>query len=202
MTSFGKKILSAFVEVTEETEKEKPVTETPTTQVAINRPPVDNGKFRQYFDQLFSEANIPGPDYYEFACMIEAMQGISDEKARYSAAFAGLAVQGLNREQLLSTASEYINVLEKDAANFNATIDAAVQEKVQAKKQEIDEKTKRIQQLSQEITELHNKIAVLSNEIKENEEKIRDSTGGYHSELTHRKEQIQYDIEKIKQHNQ
>ena len=198
--NIGKKILSAFVEVTQEA---KPVTEIRNTSTATpvkSQPNADIGKFRQYFDKLFVEANISGPDYYEFSKMTEAMISIQDEKARYTAVFAGLNVQGLNKQRLLSTAAEYLQLLETDAANFNSTIDAALQENVHAKQQEAEEKNRHIQQLSQEIAELHSKIAVLNNEIRENEEKLENSTGGYKTELEKMKSRILLDIEKIKQY--
>jgi hypothetical protein len=197
--NIGKKILSAFVEVTEE---EKPVTQTktPATAAIANQPTIDTSKFKQYFDKLFAEANIPGPDYFEFSKMVEAMKAIQDEKARYIAAFAGLSVQGLDKQKLLSTATGYLQLLDTDATNFSATIDGALQEKVRAKQLEIEEKTKRIQQLSLEITDLHSQIAELQKEVNENEEKIQANTGGYKAELENRKSSILLDIEKIKEH--
>jgi uncharacterized protein YoxC len=200
--NIGKKILSAFVEVSEET-KPQGTTEnvaTPILPVMYDPPAADTGKFKQYFNQLFEEANIQGPDYYEFSKMIEAMTTIPDERSRYVAAFAGLSVQGLDKARLLSTAAQYLQVLETDASNFNSTIDAALQEKVLGKKKEIEEKSKRIQQLSQEITDLQNKIAVLQNEIRENEEKIGNNSSGYQRELEQVKNRIAMDIEKIKKH--
>lgn len=199
--NIGKKILSAFVEVSEDT-KPPDSTEvvTMTTPVIHYQQNADKGKFKQYFNKLFEEANIQGPDYYEFSKMIEAMTAIADEKARYLAAYAGLSVQGLDKARLLSTASQYLQVLETDASNFNNTIDATLHEKVVSKKQEIEEKGRRIQQLSQEIADLQNKIAVLQNETKENEEKIENNSSGYQTELANMKNKIQSDIEKIKQH--
>jgi predicted phage tail protein len=199
--NIGKKILSAFVEVSEST-KPPNATEvvSATMPVAHYQPGVDTGKFKQYFNKLFDEANIQGPDYYEFSKMIEAMTVIPDEKARYLAAFAGLNVQGLDKARLLSTATQYFQVLETDASNFNNTIDATLHEKVLSKKQEIEEKSKRIQQLSREMADLQNKIAVLQNEIKENEEKIENNSSGYQRESANMKNKIQSDIEKIKQH--
>lgn len=198
--NIGKKILSAFVEVSEDT-KLPDSTEVVTAKPVVNyQSTADTGKFKQYFNKLFGEANIQGPDYYEFSKMIEAMRDIPDEKARYLTAFAGLSVQGLDKARLLSTASQYLQVLETDASNFNSTIDATLHEKVVSKKQEIEEKSKRIQQLSQEIADLQNKIAVLQNEIKENEEKIENNSSGYKTELASMKNKIQSDIEKIKQH--
>ena len=202
MTHFGKKILSAFVEVTEE----KPVTATEviepsSTTYASTGGTVAAGseKFKQYFDQLFKDANLPGPDYFEFSKMTEAMIGITDERARYSAAFAGLNVQGLDKLKLLNTAAQYIEVIETDADNFSNTVDAALKEKVQTKQQQIADNAKRIQTLTNEISDLQNKIAVLHNEVKENEEKIESSSGGYKAASENMKQKILLDIEKIKQ---
>lgn len=205
MSGFGKRILSAFVEVSADDEQ---ATET----LAAHQPPLttakvkaavtaqNSSKFKQYFDKLFNEANLPGPDYYEFSKMIEAMSSIPDEKARYCAAFAGLHVQGLDKQKLLSSALEYIKLLDADANNFNSTIDAALKEKVHSKKKEMEEKEARIQQLSKEINELHNGIEALHKEVHENEEKIQANTSGYTAELEQTKSKIQHDIEKIKQH--
>lgn len=204
MASFGKKILSAFVEVTDEdnTVTVKQPEHVPPSTTAKNNRTTETGssKFQQYFDKLFSEANIPGPDYYEFSKMIEAMNAITDEKSRFCAAFAGLNVQGLDKQKLLSTAADYLKLLDDDAANFSATIDIAVQEKVRSKQQEIEEKSGRIQELSGEITELHNKISLLKAEIQENEEKIEANTSGYIAEGQNLKNRILLDVEKIKEH--
>lgn len=206
MASLGKRILSAFVEVTDDEQavtKTEEIQQTSTTtgrqSYSAASTSAASVKFRDYFDKLFSEANIPGPDYFEFSKMTEAMQAISDEKARYSAAFAGLSVQGLDKQKLLSTAAQYLQVLDNDAANFNSTVDAALQEKVIAKQKEIEAKRQRINELTREITDLHNQVAVLNNEIKENEEKIENNTGGYKAALEMMKNRIAADIEKIKQ---
>src|SRR3954454_4115352 len=126
MTAFGKKFLSAFIEVTneEKSAEVKPAEYRSLPPVVEDRKALEtaNTKFIQYFDKLFSEANLPGADYYEFSKMIEAMNAIPDEKARFCAAFAGLNVQGLDKQKLLSTAADYLKLLEDDAENFNSTI--------------------------------------------------------------------------------
>jgi len=198
--NIGKKILSAFVEVSEDTKPPTTEVARSTSPVVHDQPATDTGKFKQYFNKLFEEANIQGPDYYEFSKMIEAMAAITDEKARYLAAFAGLSVQGLDKARLLSTASQYLQVLETDASNFNNTIDATLHETVVSKKREIEEKSKGIEQLSKEIADLQNKIAVLQNEITENEQKIESNSSGYEVESANMKNRILSDIGKIKEH--
>ena len=203
MANIGKRILSAFVEVQDEVkpaikpEEVKKISTTYTAQAGSVAATSD--KFRQYFDQLFKEANLPGPDYFEFSKMTEAMQSITDERARYSAAFAGLSVQGLDKQKLVNTAAQYIQLLEQDANNFNNTVDAALKEKVQGKQQEIEANAKHIETLSKEISDLQNKIAVLQHEVKENEEKIESNSGAYIQEMQWMKSKMLNDVEKIKQ---
>jgi hypothetical protein len=205
MASIGKKILSAFVEISDDEKSPPTKPAEQNTEYADNRktysPSAENSaKFQQYFDKLFRDANLPGPDYFELSKMLEAMKSIPDEKARFTAAFAGLSVQGLDKAKLLSTASEYLRILNTDASNFDSTVDAALQEKVHTKKTALGEKTSRIEQLTREISELHRQIAVLEGEIKENEEKIECNSGTYKLESDRMKARIESDIEKIKQY--
>jgi hypothetical protein len=217
MANFGKKFLSAFVEVSDDKKKEAekpPSTEYMPKAAPVSQPaftsttaqnsyasPV-NSKFAAYFEKLFMEANMPGPDYYEFSKMIEVMQAVPDEQVRYITAFAGLSVQGLDKQKLLSTAAQYLQLMETDATNFHSTVDAALQEKVHEKKKLMTDKENRIQQLTQEISALQNELLNLQSEIKENEAKIEANTGGYKNESEALKNRIARDMEKIKRYIQ
>lgn len=207
MASLGKKILSAFVDM----DNSKPTETAPATQ-QVTRPHISapqaapagtdagSSKFSEHFNRLFADANLPGPDYYEFSKMTEAMQGIADEKARFCAAFAGLQVQGLDKQKLLSSAQQYLQILEADAAAFNQTLDQALLEKVQSRKKEIAEAQERIQQLSQEIVRLQQQTETLTQEIAVNEAKIESNTAGYTAALNASKNKILIDIDKIYTH--
>ena len=202
MANIGKRILGAFIEIKDDDKKEPE--KTPDKQPVYKQEPITetrhqpDEKFKNYFDKLFRDSNIPGPDYFEFTKMTDAMQNIPDETARYAAAFAGLSVQGLDKQKLVSTAQQYIKLLEADAPNFLSTVDTALKEKVHHKKAEAEEKNKRIQQLSQEIQALQEKVLALQQEISENEEKIETNTGGYKIPSELMKKRIFLDIEKIK----
>jgi hypothetical protein len=228
MAGLGKKILSAFVEVTPPdarpaaSDKNKkgegsgadpqtdhtgssgsyPQSGTQQSPPSGTRqsPPATDSRMLEYFDKLFSDANIPGPDYFEFSKMVAALKAIPDEFTRFTAAFAGLQVQGLTKEKLLSTAEEYLKVLDTDAAHFHSTVEAALQEKVQNKKTGAEEKAARIQALSKEINDLQSQIAILQAEIRDSEEKITGRSGDYTAESTARRQQIADDIDKIKQY--
>ena len=202
MISFGKKIISAFVEVDEKS--------APTPSASAPTAPADNrstqaesrtdDRFAGHFDKLLSDANIPGPDYYEFARMIAVMQAIPDEAARYNAAFAGLRVQGLDKQRLLDTAGEYLRILTTDAGQFQATVDATYQEKVKGKEAEAGEKAGRIREMSQEIVQLQQQINSLQEEIRSSKEKLTDGTNSYSAESNRRQQEIRRDIEKINQY--
>jgi gas vesicle protein len=209
MANLGKKILSAFVEVSDDNKPaaEKPITPSPATfhtNIAANDSYIStaNSKFKAHFEKLLKEANIAGPGYYEFSKMIDAMQAVPDEQVRYITAFAGLSVQGLNKQKLLATASQYLQVLDTDAASFHSTVDAAIQEKVHEKKRLMEEKEKRIQQLMQEISTLQTDILNLQHEVKDNEAKIEANTAGYTYESGATKGRINRDMEKIKSYIQ
>jgi hypothetical protein len=207
MASLGKKILSAFVEVTPAenagvNKKEDPVkaiTPVPDESAPVKSEGADS-RMAEYFDKLFSEANIPGPDYFEFSKMVAALKAVPDEFSRFCAAYAGLQVQGLTKEKLLSTAEEYLRVLDTDAGRFHSTVEAALQEKVHGKKAEAEEKSRRIRDLSKEISDLQSQITALQTEIGESEQKITGRSGDYTAESAARKQQIAADIEKIKQY--
>jgi len=203
MARIGKKILSDFIETTEPSPA-APVTpkaETapaPGAQAAQAAPAAQpDQRFADYFDKLFSDGNIPGPDYFEFSKMVAAMQLIPDERARYYAAFVGLQVQGLDKQKLLSTATEYLRMLTADAGQFQSTVEAALQEKVHSRTAEADEKSRRIQVLSQEILKLQEEIAAMRREIGENSDKLTASSNAYAIESSRRKQQIESDIRKI-----
>jgi DNA repair exonuclease SbcCD ATPase subunit len=204
MSSFGKKFLSAFVEIKADKNEEQTTVDEPaaTSHFTTGKQQAADAdsKFSEYFNKLFAEANLPGPDYYEFAKMTEAMQGILDEKARYCAAYAGLQVQGLDKQKLLQSVQEYQQLLDADAIAFNNTVNAALQEKVLAKKEAIEKAKNEMQQLSQQILTLQQQITTLTNEITENEAKLESNKGGYLSTLESFHAKLARDIEKIKQY--
>ncbi|HXO74413.1 MAG TPA: hypothetical protein VN824_04265, partial [Puia sp.] len=133
----------------------------------------------------------------EFSRMIRAMQLIPDEQSRYYAAYAGLQVQGLDKQKLLSTAAEYLRVLTVDANQFQTTVEAALQEKVNSRMVEAEEKGRRIQALSQEILKLQEEIGAMQREIGENKDKLTASSAAYVAESGRRKQEIEADIQKI-----
>lgn len=207
MSNLAKRILSTFVELDEDAEKKSEKT-TASAPVSRNTDAVTStstvvfasDKFKVYFDNLFKETNFPGPDYFEFSRMIEAMSAIPDEKTRFISAYAGLSLQGLDKDKLVKTANQYLQMVDNDARNFQSTVDKALQEKVIGKKKEMESTARRIQELAKEINDLNAKMEAFTNDIRENEEKIHSNANTYKQESDNMKNKITQDIQKINQY--
>jgi hypothetical protein len=147
----------------------------------------DLQRFIAHFDDLLKKTNLPGPDYYEFAQVLES-QAMSqfDEKTRIAASFASLVAQGLTKDRLISSASQYITVIQKDKDGFEGALKTKLQNEVNsrqtqiAKAQEsIEQKTQQIQAITKSITEDQASIAKLNNEIAESSAVIQKNEGAY-----------------------
>ncbi len=144
-------------------------------------------KFEKYFDRLFDQANFPGPDYYEFYKMMETLEAhIHDEKARLSATYASLAIQGLTKKTLIETATKYKAIIEKDKMDFDKALNDKLKSEVgerQNQLQDLEKKiaanAERIQQLTKEITEAQVQTGKLKNEVMEEENRLRQNSNGY-----------------------
>jgi hypothetical protein len=169
-------------------------------QFNIPNQPVVTGqdfeKFKAHFEQIFDQANLPGPDYYEFSKMVDSMGTAIPVETRVLAAFNGLKIQGLTKERLLSSASEYIRILDSDAANFSKK----VQEEVAAKKKSAEETTKLIEQKKQAIDQLQKEIndhQITVNEYSNIESKMNEKISVYNMALSQMKTRISEDINRI-----
>ncbi|MFB6457584.1 hypothetical protein ACE38W_20105 [Chitinophaga sp. Hz27] len=176
---------------------------TTNTPSAISGADLD--KFEQHFTGLFEKSNLPGPDYFEFWKMMEALQKhLPDENARIPVVFATLSVQGLTKESLITSAAKYKLIIEEDKAAFDKAAGAKESDEVekrrnemQALQQKIADNSTLIQQLTQEITAAQQQASELKKEVEDQEEKILNSRRGYQvaSEAMIRK--INNDIQKF-----
>jgi capsule polysaccharide export protein KpsE/RkpR len=163
-------------------------------------------KFMQHFDELFDQANLPGPDYYEFAKMCQAMSALPDD-TKFVAAFSGLQVQGLTKAKLLESAQHYISIIDEDATKFNTAIDqkilADVKQKrdiIEQKKKALADKVQLIEQLQAELANDNTEIVTLSSEANEQERKATEKGAIYKQACQTKKDQITGDLSKINNH--
>jgi len=211
MPGFFQKALSVFVEFDDDDKSSKPFPiskQTPTPLDATSTKAQNQGeaeKFEKYFDGLFEQANFPGPDYYEFFKMMETLEAhIHDEKARLSATFASLSIQGLTKEVLIESANKYKSIIENDKANFEKALNEKVDVEVgqrQKELQEIEKKivanSQQIQKLTKEITEYQSGIGKLKAKIGEEDDKLKNNNLGYQMASKAVSNKIVSDIQKI-----
>jgi hypothetical protein len=175
-------------------------TVTPSTSVSAD----DMVKFNQHFEELFDKANLPGPDYFEFSKMCQAMGSLTED-VRITAAFNGLQVQGLDKQKLLDSAVHYIKIIDEDSAKFNSAIDGKLLAEASFKKSQAEEKlisvakkNEMIAQLQAEILKETQESEQLKIEGLDIERKATEKVTTYKAVCEARKTSITSDIEKIK----
>ncbi len=210
MTSFFKKALGVFVEFDEDQNKEiisssNPIPSITSDIIRNSQNHAEAEKFEKYFDRLFDQANLPGPDYFEFYKMMEALEThIRDENTRLSATFASLSIQGLTKQTLLDTANKYKVLVEKDKIEFERAIQEKLKSEVQDRQNNILDLQKRIainsdqiQKLTTEISESQVQIGKLKAEVALEEEKQTKNSNGYQLASQAIYNKIATDIQKI-----
>lgn len=159
-------------------------------------------KFKAHFEDLFEKANLPGPDYFEFSKMCQAMS-LPDE-TKFPAVFAGLSIQGLTKQKLLESGKHYIAIVEEDAANFNTAVDQKIMSEVASmrqtaimKEEELRKKEDLIVQLQNEITGDKTSIVTLKAQADEKEQKAKEKFNTYKAACDAIKSSIEVDLSKI-----
>jgi hypothetical protein len=174
-----------------------------TPPISGTPPLINNERFINHFDTLFKEANLPGPDYFEWQDMLKALVGLPETTA-YTTAFNALRSMGLDKNRLLSSAEAYKAIIDKDATTFEGELSIKGKVDVDAQKAEIENITKanheRMQQiakLTQEMQEGNVKIQELSISSANNEQKITAVRAMYTQTAEARKQLINEHITKI-----
>lgn len=195
MASFFQKALGVFVEFEEDKNTSTPIPQSPSITTPLPTSGLTSSaegqaeaeKFEKYFDRLFDQTNLPGPDYFEFYKMMETLEvHIHDEKARLSATFASLSIQGLTKQTLVDSANKYKAIIEKDKADFEKALKDKLtsevgqrQKDLQAHEKKIAANSEQIQKLTKEITESQSLIGKLKKEVADEETKLAKNNNGY-----------------------
>jgi len=178
-SGFFSSIKSAFVTSEEQaTETETKEVNTATEQVqAINLTnntsiPQMNGafdtKFHEYLLGVIEKNNLDGVDYYEFNKSKKNLDNAPGftEQMKYQSAFGVLqASTNLTKERLLETADHYLNVLDNEEKDFEASKKSKIASDVTSRMNNVSEKEKMIASKSEDIIKLQTDIAQLRNEM-------------------------------------
>jgi len=210
MAGIFKKAMGLFVEFEED--PKNPTSQSPASassptrvspQQVLNAEEFD--KFEKHFEKLFDQANLPGPDYYEFMKMMETLEAhIKDEKARLSATYASLTIQGLTKEKLVETANKYKEIISQDKTQFEKIANDKSEREIGQKRKDllnleetIVRHSEMIQKLTKEITESQGSLGKLKATIAEEEGKLSRNKQGYMLACEAMMKKISEDITKI-----
>lgn len=210
MAGIFKKAMGLFVEFEED--PKNPVSQSPSSassparvspQQVLNAEEFD--KFEKHFEKLFDQANLPGPDYYEFMKMMETLEAhIKDEKARLSATYASLTIQGLTKEKLVETANKYKEIISQDKTQFEKIANDKSDREIGQKRKDllnleetIVRHSEMIQKLTKEITDSQSSLGKLKATIVEEEGKLSRNKQGYMLACEAMMKKISEDITKI-----
>ena len=166
------------------------------------------GKFEKHFEELFNEANFPGPDYYEFWKMMEKLETVvPDEIVRMMAVYSTLQIQGLSKEALINSAEKYRHIVDNDKQEFQQAVNTKVAGEIEGRKNSINELEKKndannqlTQKLLKEINENQQKINALEKELTDEEAKVSSNKSGYNLACDAMLAKLSDDIQKIKSH--
>lgn len=212
MAGIFKKAMGLFVEFEEDPQKTTSKTSSSPSSsgpVRISPQQVLNAeefdKFEKHFEKLFDQANLPGPDYYEFMKMMETLEAhIKDEKARLSATFASLTIQGLTKEKLVDTAGKYKELISQDKLHFEKIANDKSEKEIGQKRKDlknleetIARHSEMIQKLTKEITESQIAMDKLKTTIADEESKLAKNKQGYLLACEAMMKKITEDISKI-----
>lgn len=209
MSGFFKKAMGLFVEFEEAPGRSSPKDDVPSSTPRVTPQRVFNAedldKFEIHFEKLFDQANLPGPDYYEFMRMCETLEShIKDDKARLAATFASLAIQGLTKEVLIKTAATYKEIVNDDKTKFEQIAKEKSEQDIGGKRdnlktleENIRKNSEMIQKLTQEITEAQTARSTLITSITQEEERLEKNKQGYLIACDAMIRKIENDITKI-----
>lgn len=192
-----------FKETTEEPKpvvKEKaayvpPVITAPVGQVDAT----SANEFDQYFRNIMDKANLPGPDYFEFAKALDNLKNSGlPEQQKFLAVFAGFAAQGLTPDKLVSAAEQYIQILnDAKVSEFDKSVDSA-NGQIQNRQNQYDSLVEENSKLAQKMQGNNEKSAQLQGEIITLKGKLESKKTTFNMTFNNFIAGIQKDIQNIK----
>jgi len=178
-----------------------------TQQNYVNVSKENADKYTQHFNSLMETANLPGPDYFEFMKMSDSLSVIPKDSDRVKAVFSALAVQGVTKELLLSSAQHYVEMIKTDSNNFKNVLDTKMSGDIQNRKtqittntEQIETNTKLIAELTAQNEQLRTANVTLAQEIKTAEDNIVQFENAYRSVCSMTLSRIESDVNLITQY--
>lgn len=123
-----------------------------------------------YFKKVFTENNIPGPDYWEFFNALEDQKSEPiPEQTKFKMIFTSFKTMGLTPERLIETANQYKALFATKVAGFDQSNQSKFDQQVtglQTQIDDLDAKNLAIDKQMQDLIDQKNKNIDQSKELK------------------------------------
>lgn len=119
---------------------------------------------------------LDGFDYLKFKTSLNAMKDMNlDDDTAIKSAFATAGTMGLTKQTLVKTAKHYKSVLSKEREDFEAALEAQINDRINARKEESEKLKGIISQCQEQIKKLEEKIKECQTRIDKTDQDIKDA---------------------------
>lgn len=179
-----------------------------TTPIAPTTSGKPDPKFVDILLKAIEKNNVEGFDYLEYKSSLQSLAKMDmDETTRYKSALAMAKTMGATPDNLIASATRYLDVLKAENVKFKAALKGQKAKNVTGREGEIkaistdiEKKKKQIAQLQKEIEIATKKQETLKADINKSAAKVQATSDNFNRALSIVAGQIQTDIDKMKQH--
>lgn len=175
-----------------------------TTPVFV-APGQKDEKISAILEQAIVEANLPGPDYFEYRKSLDSLSTAPlTEEQKYTTSFVMIQAMGLDKEKLIASVDHYLSVLDKKEAEFKVGWEKQVELNVTAKQNQIAEieesiaaDGKELERLTKVIQEKRNAQNQLSIESSQNNITYQGQLASFNTTIKPIKDRVNSDKQKM-----
>lgn len=179
----------------------KPTVSVPTPSLSYQdntlSQPSFNPEIEKHFMDILDQANLPGPDYYEFKKAINNSISTMPEQILFQTTFNTLSTLGMTKDIVLKSIEEYHKVLDADKVAFDKVILDTTTLEITQKEEQYKRNVDEINKLQQKVLELNQLNGNIQNEIMQSQNTINKNIAGYNQGYTAMKQTLESDKQKI-----
>lgn len=169
--------------------------------IPVQTDPTSQSEFDQYLQKILQDANLPGPDYYEFSNALSTLKASPlTEEQKYVTIFAGFQAQGVTSQALVDAAQKYIAILgQKKSTEFDTSVQSA-ELAIKNREESIRIFGEENVTLSNKIADNARKIGELTEEMNKMKTKVEVKKTTFNMAYQNFIKKIMDDIENIKKY--
>ena len=165
-------------------------------------------KFLEVLFAALESSNQQGFDYMEFKDFLKSLANVPmDDSTRYKSAFATAQTMGATKENIISSAKHYMDILAREQSKFQEALKGQKEKNLTGKQDEIRQleqtiknKEGEIERLKAELESHRQQIGNLEKEINAASEKLGQTASDFEATYQALLGQIDQDVKNIESH--